>query len=219
MSTETAVRKVSSEIDVVDEKVLPEERKTSWKRTGFSRMKLEWSPDEVIAITRVHREIRKLYTKIFSDLVELEVDLLLRVRMPELDEGEIRRDEYGYPVWKTTTTGAYIEDWQRMTSQEREGFLHRIYISLFDWERRRSMAHTEAMFAKAGWEEAFGEGYTNSEGRTERDREERGKLASMTERYFAIYKSEFFEYVRGQVAAVEKLGQRLKDVHQAASGR
>lgn len=220
MTVDAVAREAAKEMtQPVEEAVLPEERKTSWKRTGFTRMSLEWGSEEQVTMHQVLRQVRRLYVKAFPDLVELEMDLLLRVRLPVSVDGEISRDEYGYPVWQQTTTGAYIEDWQRMTSAEREGFLHRIYTSLFDWQRRRVEAWTEAMFSKARWEEAFGEGYTNSGGKTDRDREERGKLSSMEERYFALYKSAFAEMVKSQVDAVEKMGQRLKDVHQAASGR
>jgi hypothetical protein len=221
-AVDTVTRDVAAEADRQVTQELPEERRKTFTRTGFLRMSLDWKPDEQIMMTKVHRAVRKRLVTEFADLLELQFDLLLRAgRLPEVDpDGQPTQDDDGYYVWKRTTTGAYVENWDRLTAQERERFLYRIYLSIAEWRARATKAWGESMFAKAIWEEAFAEGFRSAEGaRTVDDREHAGRLSSMEQRYFALFQTYYSRMAESYVKSMEDLGQRLKDVHQAASGR
>lgn len=214
--TEDVVREVAAEVDEPVKVELDSERRTGFRRTGFSRMQLDWKPDDAIMMKRIHQAVDRKIEEYFDDLLALWYDILARVRVQEESPGPD-----GLPVWERTITGAYVENWERLGSRERERYIYQITTSIMDWEKRASQAWAEAMFAKAQWEEAFATGFQSvKDGKATVDaRTAEGKVYSADERYFAIYLSYYSRVAEGHVRGMRDLAQRIKDVHVAASGR
>lgn len=220
---EEATREASKEADRPVEPELDVDRRKRFRTTSFARMPLDWSAEDKMMVARIHRTVEKRIQTEFADLLDLWYELLARVREFEYDPdtGAVIPDEDGYPRFRRTSTGAFVENWERITGKERERYIFQITTNLVDWQQRAARMWAEAMFAKAQWEEAYGLGFESIEGAkaTIQDREARAKIESSQKRYFAIYVSYYSRVADGYVRSIETLGQRMKDVHVAASGR
>jgi hypothetical protein len=200
---------------------LPEERARRFRSPGLARMRTDWRGEDGMVVVRMHTAVETRITEHFADAYRIMFDLYSVVREPIMDDGEPRMDGDGFPVWRQTASGAFVEDWERLTSRQREKFLFQITTKLFDWSQRAAFAWGEAMFAKGIWEESFSEGYESLPGSkpTVDDRTARAKILSAEERYFALFLSYYSRRADSIVRNMELLSQRLKDVHVSNGSR
>lgn len=192
------------------------ERTRELRTPGFSRMAvhLDWSSEDAHVIHTLRDMVDGRILTRFAGAYQVMSDIYDEVREVETDAaGNEVRDHLGFKVWKRQPTGAYIEDFGRLTNRAREDALYRITTSLFEWEQVAADVWGEAMFAKAKWEERFAiafqiehQGKDTIEGRTQS-----GRLGARDDRYFAIYMSLYSRKADAIVRAMERLGQRLKD--------
>lgn len=205
----------------VEDKVLPEEREEWFQSPGFARMRTSWEGEDGKHLQRVQGLIERKVFETFQDALAVINDLYELVR--EQDEapnpltGEMGPafDAFGWPVWKRDPrTGAYFEDWTRLTHAERENFLFRITTSLFDWEQRAVSLWTEAMFAKAMFTEHFAIEYDAPMSGTIDDRNARGNVEAAEDRYFALMNTAVSRRADAVVRTMTNLMLRLKDTIQ-----
>jgi hypothetical protein len=206
-----AVREIAAENEQPAVAELPEERARSFRFQGFSRMRTDWYGDDGMVMVRVKAMVNNILDNAFEDL------LAIRFELYDLVRTTIGHDEYGLPIWEKSATGNYVEDWTRLGNGEQKRFLFQITTRMFDWERTRDELWAESMFAKTQWEEAFSTGWEECEigKRTEGDRTAAGRLKSQEERYFAIFRTYLSRRSDSLVSGMERLSQRIKDVHTA----
>jgi hypothetical protein len=206
-----AVREIAAENEQQVTAELPEERARSFRFPGFSRMRTDWYGDDGMIMVRVKGMVDDLIDDTFSDLIAIRFELYDLVR------NTIGYDQHGLPIWEQSATGNYVEDWTKLGNGEQKRFLFQITTRMFDWERLRDELWAESMFAKTQWEEAFSTGWQDCEigKRTEGDRTAAGRLKSQEERYFAIFRTYLSRRSESLVAGMERLAQRIKDVHTA----
>ena len=212
---EEIARDMVREADETTSLELPDERQRRFRTPGFSRMRTTWRGDDGLMVEAVHATVNRMIDNHFADAFSIMHDLHSLVREQELEGGVLKTDDFGWPVWRRTATGMYVEDWSRITTGQREHFLYLITTRLFEWQQNAAEKWAEAMFAKAIWEQKFSEGYESLEGAkpTIGDREARGKLHSQEDRYFAIFVTYLSRKADAVVRSMELLSQRLKDVH------
>lgn len=197
---------------------LPEERNRSFRFPGFSRMRTEWYGEDGITMRMVHSRVEDVIDAAFNDLFAIRQELYDVVRAPELDgDGQPRLDRHGWIVWRVDANGNYDEDWKRLGRDQQARFLFLITTRIFEWEERMDRMWAEAMMGKTQWEEAFSTGWQSTEGNrpTEGDKTAQGRLTSQEERYFAIYLTYLSRRAESLVRGMERLAQRIKDVHTA----
>ena len=212
---DAAVKAESAESDSPAEVRVHEDHTREMKTPGFTRMRTEWYGED-----RAHMEALRAIAdgtimRLYPDAFVLIADLFEIVREPEVDEdGVVQKDQFGMVKWARTQNGAFIEDYSRLTHQNREDFLFRITANLFEWQQTRADLWGDAMFAKALWEEAFATGFSTAPGTrpTVDDKTQRGRLYAAEERYFAIFQTLLSRKADAVTSSLELLGQRLKDV-------
>ena len=193
------------------------ERRLKFRHPGFFRMRTDWSADEIVVLARAKEIISKRLKHTFHDAYRIMFDLYSIVREPEVDGEGVARLEDGIPVWKRDPlTNDYIEDFQRLTTKQREDFLLRITGRLFAWEQAAAEIWGEAMFSKAIFEENNSTGYDEADLTGKRDRiEDRTAAASRSsseDRYYAVMLSQLSRQADAIVRTMSLLAQRLKDV-------
>lgn len=192
--------------------MLDPDRTRESRTPNFARMRLEWGTRDGAMMSSVHGMVQQILFEKFPMAYELMHRLFDIVREPEmLEGGEIRLDEFGWTMWKRTSTGAYIEDWSLLTDIEREQLLYKITAYMFEWEQAAADLWGESMFAKAAWEERFADGFVNSGGKTVDDRSQSGRLHSQEERYFSLFQALLSRKADALVRSMVLLNQRLKD--------
>jgi hypothetical protein len=196
-----------------DTDVLDEERRRTFRNPGFARMRTDWNSADREVIRHAQDIVHGRIIANFQDAYQVMFEIYDLVRTPATDaDGVVQTDQYGFTIWKRTSTGSYEEDWSRLTGRERQNFLFTITTHLFEWEQRAADAWGEAMFAKAQFEEQFALGFEAVQGKaTVDDRRARGNLASRDERYFAIFLTLYSKKAEAVVRTMGLLGQRLKD--------
>jgi len=184
---------------------------------GFSRIRTEWGGEDGSVLARVQGSIDERILRNFALAYEIMDALFSIVRTPEVGPDGVlpRIDQHGQIIWKRSPVGVgYEEDFSRLTSAQREHFLFQITSHLFNWEQAAAEAWTEAMFAKAIWEESFSVGFESVVGGrpTVDDRRAAGTRSSMDDRFFAIFVSAYSRRADAIVRSMERIGMRLKDV-------
>jgi hypothetical protein len=182
--------------------------------TGFARMRTDWRPGDSAEILGIVQQASGIIHRTFPDAYLIMNELWGLVREPVANEttGEIETDVFGWPVWKKWDSGAYIEDYARLTAREKEDFLLRITTGLLEWEQKASRSWLEAMLAKGRWEEAMATGFISPTGRvTVEERTQRGRAYAAEDRYHAIFRAAVSRSAEQLVRSLERLGQRLKD--------
>lgn len=191
---------------------LPEEIRPNFRTPGFERMRTEWTGPEGEVVRTI---LRGLDTRVVHDFIDAYMvmnDLFDIVRTPiTMPDGRVVRDEHGFPQWERTPSGDWAEDWSRLTRAQKEDFLFKITTRLFAWEQRAGDSWTEAMLAKAQWEERFSAGYRSPPKGTIEDRTAAAKSDSADERYWAVYAAAYSRKADSVVRVMQLLGQRLKD--------
>lgn len=215
-AADQAARVVAEIAAEPDAPVVPDidpDRTRETKFVGFSRMRTDWNSEDAPVVRAVLSTTEGAMRRLFPDVYLLMNELWGLVREPVADaNGEILRDVYGWPLWEKTPSGAYVEDYSRLTVQERDGFMLRIATGSVEWGQRASMAWLEAMLAKGRWEEAMAEGFVAPVGRiTVEERTQRGRAAATDHRYHAIFRSALSRAADQLYKDVIGLGQRLKD--------
>jgi hypothetical protein len=154
-------------------------------------MRTDWPKEDKIKIQEITRLADQVLAARFADAWWLLERLYRVVREPRTTtDGVIIKDLAGHIQWKRNAEGFYIEDWSRLGDAERSDFLHELVIHMVEWGQQAATMWGSAMFAKGIWEEAFAYGYTTPRGKlTIDDRTQQGHLASIEERYFAIFQS------------------------------
>jgi hypothetical protein len=197
----------------IESEVLPEERERSFRTPGFSRMRTDWRSEDRTVIQAARAAVDGRVLANFADAYQVMHEVYDLVRTPLVDEatGEIRTDQWGFPLWKQTTSGSYEEDWTRLTLKQKENLLFSITTRLFEWEQRSADAWGEAMFAKAMFEERFAIAFDAPMSGTVDDRKAQGNIEAREERYFAIFLTLYSRKTEAIVRTLALLGQRLKD--------
>lgn len=183
-------------------------------RTGFSRMRTEWRPGDSAEVMGVVQQAQGVIRRAFPDAYLIMNELWGIVREPVIDTttGEIITDVFGWPQWKKNPSGAYVEDYTRLTNREKDDYLLRISTMLLEWEQQASARWLEAMLAKARWEEAMATGFIAPTGRvTVEERTQRGRAHAAEDRYMAIFQAAVSRSADQLVRSMERIGQRLKD--------
>jgi hypothetical protein len=220
-SGQTAAAEVAHEQGAeLDQQVapeLPDERKRKFATSGHSRMRVEWRPEQRAELNQMHHAVQRQLTENFSDAFALLVEIWTLVREPVQVNGEVVRDRVtGMPEWRRTPSGGYIEDWGKLNVRERERFLYQLTTRLAIWEQRAAEAWYESMYAKVTWEMSFSDGFERLEGATKdtvEARTARGKLAAREDHFFAILSTYYSRKAEALVRSMERIAQRLKDIH------
>ncbi len=196
----------------MEEDVLDVERERGLRHPGFARMRTEWTGPDRDMMQRISATIDGTVMSHFEDAYLLMNEIYEIVRDPEVDDGgEIRVDQFGYVVHKRSPTGAYYEDWARLGHVQREHLIYKLTTSLFEWSQRAAGLWTEAMFAKAIWQEEFATAFDIPVKGTVDHRTARGNMDSAEARYFAVFTSALSRRADALVRSLELLNQRLKD--------
>lgn len=189
------------------------ERAKEFRAPGFARMRITWSKAEGAMIARIKETVDGRILHQFRDAYAVMSDLYDAVREPDIDPetSEIRTDKHGYVIWKRLPTGAFMEDWSRLSYQQRETFLFRITTAIFDWEMRAADAWTEAMMAKAIWQEKFAIEFDHPASGTIDDRNSYANMNAADDRYFALFLSAYSRKADAIVRTMNNLALRLRD--------
>lgn len=207
--------KAAEELEQPLSPALPEERERTLQFSGFSRMRTEWQGDEKAMMQRIRAAVSGAVLEHFGDAYAVMNDLYDVVREPQWvgdpAHGIPVTDQWGMVVWARSPTGAYLEDWGRMSHGQKEDFLYRITTAIFEWSQRSADLWGEAMFAKAIWQERFSREYDAPLSGTIDDRNARGNMNSVEEKYFAIFLTLLSRKADAVVRSSELLCQRIKD--------
>lgn len=216
---EEAREEALAEADKPVKNELPEERERKFRFTGLSRMRTEWQGDDRDVLIMVHDRVEQIIDDQFNDMFAIRQELYNVVRAPELEADGVtpKVNQYGWVIWRKTANGNYDEDWSRLGLAQQKRFLFQITSRMFEWEATRDRMWAEAMLSKTAWEEAFSVGWHSATGArpTDGDKTARAKYDSTAERYFAVYQSYLSRRAESLVAGMERLSQRIKDVHTA----
>jgi hypothetical protein len=191
----------------------PSDRTRMYTHVNFSRMRTSWAGEDLIVIEEIRRQAEDLIFNRFVAAFELmdRVYASVRFQAAALSTGEPLKDRHGHPVWEVNDIGLPREDWTRVTDRDRFNWIHEITIHLFEWEQDAAVYWGDAMFAKGIWEEVFARAYVASPKGTIDDRTQAGHLASMEDRYFAIFQSLVSRRADAIARSMERICQRLKD--------
>lgn len=193
------------------------EDKTKEMRTpGFSRMRFDWNGPDATVMQTILQVADDRVAVAFTDAYQIMNDIyeIVRVKKVDPETGEVVTGRHGWPLWETTDSGRFVEDYGRLGEKERDTFMFQIVTRLFDWEQRSAEHWAEAMFAKAQWEERFAISFSDtSEGgrKTDEAMTQRGRLGSREERYFALFEAAVSRKSEALVKSMERISQRLKD--------
>lgn len=215
-TTERFVHDESQEADRTADVDSHDDRTQEFSHFGLSRMRLDWREGDAQAMTGLHRVVENVMLENFGAAYQIMNDLYEIVREARVDvNGEIEVDEHGWTVWEMNESGAYIEDYTRLSSKEVRDFLFRITTRLFQWEQSAASLWGDAMFAKAIWEQSLAQVYQDSRlhgARTVEDRTQAARVGSREDRLFALFRSLISRKADALVRSMQILSQRLKDV-------
>lgn len=208
-------------VDTPDEPVTPDikpDRTRQFANLSFSRMKLSWNPRELQLMQQIGSmadgALKDAFPGVYWFLDE-ELYPLTRIPVmkvdPMTDKEYQVRDTLNRPVWERNEHGHYIERWGRITDGDRSQLLYTISTNLIAWRQQAAMLWSEAMFAKGLWEEQFAHGYITPADKklTIDDRTQMGRLASMDERYFAIFRSVISRRADALIKSMERIEEML----------
>ncbi|MGW1436921.1 hypothetical protein ACWD7M_16925 [Streptomyces griseus] len=182
--------------------------------TGFSRMRTSWRPGEAVEVAGILQQARGVIHREFPGIYLILNELWGLVREPLVDQksGEYVTDLYGWPEWVKLPSGAYKEDYSRLTNREKDDFLLRITTGLLEWQQIATEKWAESMLAKVRWEESMAEGFIAPTGKTTvEERTQRGRAYATQDRYHAVFRAALSRSADQLVRSVELIGQRLKD--------
>lgn len=184
------------------------DRTRRFTHVNFSRMRTEWGPAERTKIAEITRIADQVMISVFPDALALLDRIYMKVRYPEVKAGtgEVLRGLDKRIRWRRDDDGLIIEDWSRMSDPDRNTILHELVTHMVEWRQQAATMWGSAMFAKGMWEEEFAFGYTSPPGNlTIDDRTQRGHLASMESRYFAIFQSVLSRRADALIKSLERI--------------
>lgn len=213
-----AVAEAKNEADAMTEEhaqELPEESPRWQTRTPkFARMRFDWaSPEERFIVQRARTEVETRIVHAFPDAFAVLNNIYEIVRLPQYDaNGEVVRDQFGWPVWQRTPDGMYLEDFTLLSRKQMQHLVGQITTRLFAWEQTASDLWAESVFAKAKFEERFAIAFDDPISGTVDDRRSAANRDAAEERYFAIYLTHMSRRADSLVKSMDRLSQRLKDL-------
>ena len=183
-----------------------------FRSPGFAGLALNWTREDSDVLARARVAAQEWLDHNFGDVLRILNEVYDIVREKETTpDGEIVLQN-GLPVWKLNRYGQPIDNWEKLTTGQRDTFLFRLVTQQFFWRQRATDAWLEAMAAKAVWDESYATGFESLVSGTIEDREARGKKTSSSERMFAI----MLEYRRrladALVRDVDNLALTLRDL-------
>lgn len=218
-AAEEVARDEAAELDRQINPELPDERKRRFATAGHARTRIDWKDGQKQELALHHRAVQQRLMDNFPDAFELMVEIWNVVREPVMVNGEVVRDPLTkVPEWRQTPTGGYIEDWNKLTASKREHFLYQLTTRLVIWEQRAQESWYESMYAKVTWEMSFSDGFAQLDGSmkdTVEGRTARGKLVAREDHFFAILSTYYSRKAEKLVQSLERIAQRLKDIHVA----
>ena len=183
-----------------------------FRAPGLHRMAFQWSGEDGRVVAQAQGVVEERIQANFRDAYQIMFELFMVVRTPLADgNGDVIRDRFGWPEWRRTESGDWVEDWSALSRKQKEDFLFKITTRLFAWEQRAAEAWGEAMFSKAAWEERFAIGFDAPVHGTIEDRTAKGRIGAVEERYFAIFQTLYSKKSDAVVRTMNLLAQRLKD--------
>lgn len=199
---------------VEDENPLPEVQSRLWRGPGFQRLRFEWRHEDQVVLSQARAHVEGKLGRLFPDVYNTMYDIYNVVRDHEVaDDGHIKVDQFGDPVWKRHPSGlGYVEDWARLSQKQLEHFLFLIATHLFDWRARAEDLRAEALFARGAYTEQFASSFDAPATGTEGDRRAAGELGAAEERYFALYQGWLSRRADALIKTMEGLEQRIKDI-------
>lgn len=210
-----AVREADKTFEEPAEVRVHEDNTRENRTPGFSRMRTSWEGEDALHVQSLKAIVDDTMLTQFPDAIMIMNDLFEIVRTPAVDQnGEVLVDRHGLIIWKRSESGAFLEDYSRLSYRDREDILFRITTNLVRWKEVQADLWGDAMFAKAVWEERFSEKFLSTPGMrpTIDDKTNRARKHSVDERYFAIFRTLISRRADALVDSMQLLGQRLKDV-------
>jgi hypothetical protein len=187
------------------------EHNRKFRTPGFSRMRTDWKPEDAIILTKAKLAAEDRLVLEFADAYRVLAHIYDIVRTPLIIEDEVQKDRHGWTIWAKDEYGSFIEDWSRLTTDQRDTILFTLATRLYDWEQKAADAWGEAMFAKGQWEESYSIGFDTPMSGTVQDREATGRIRSADERYFAIQLTFYSRKADALVRAMTRIADRLRD--------
>lgn len=207
-------RQQAEMLDETHEEALPEES-PHWGRTPkFARMRFDWgSREERLVIETGRAAVDSRIMKEFADAFSVFSEIYSIIRKQTVSEnGDPIFDSLGQPVWERNSDGSFVEDFSALSHRQMRHFIGVITTRLFYWEQITADIWSEAMFAKARFEERFAIAFDNPMSGTVDDRRSAGNRDAAEERYFAIHMTHLSRRADAIVRSADRLSQRLKDL-------
>lgn len=182
--------------------------------TTFSRMPKSWIADDYRQLMVIQSLCRQIIDERFAEAIAVMRRIRRRVRLAQADDDGAIIMNGSEPLWERDEDGLPVEDWTALGRADREALLFTITTHMFEWERARADLWRDAMFAKAQWEEKFAKAYHEMPGvaisgkPTIDDKTQVGHSFSISERYFAVFRSSLSKEADGIIQALKML-QRL----------
>ncbi|MFD7835550.1 hypothetical protein [Streptomyces sp. NPDC059761] len=214
LQAQRVVEEISQEADAPLDVDIDPDRTRALTSSGLSRMRRAPLDEDDVEIQGIIAEAEGVIRRAFPGVFLLMNELWMVVRTPQTHErtGEIQLDMFGWPLWTKLPSGAYAEDYSRLTNREKDDFLLRITTLLAEWGQEAENLRGWAQFRKVRWEDAMADGFIGPTGRiTVEERTHRGRAAASEERYRAVYSHLLSRKAERLVRDMELLGQRLKD--------
>jgi hypothetical protein len=203
--------KIEESSDVVTVAPTDIEQHRRFRTPGFQRMRLDWSHEDSVVMTRAHKAAETKIQAQYHEAYHILNQFYDIVRTPVLIRGEVQRDGNGWVVWEKDEYGYPYENWDKLTHSAKDHFLFKIITRLFTWEQMAVESWGEAMMAKGVWEEKMSIEFDKPMAGTVNDREAAGRIGSADERYFAIFLTMCSRRADAVVRSMTLISQRLKD--------
>lgn len=223
--TQAQIERVTAEADVPDnvldetpdEADIEPDRTREMTHTSFSRMRTGWKGDDRDTVQELEALAESIVQNRFPVAFAVQERIRRLVREPAVDgNGVALAYPNGTPVWQKDELGAPVENWDLLNDRERSSLLDTITTHMFEWQLDASALWTEAMYAKAIWQETFARGFTAMPSQqvsgkpTVTDKEQWGHKNAAEERYFSLFRSGISRRAEGLVKAMEMLERRLQ---------
>lgn len=193
------------------------DRVRTFRGVNLSRMRRSWRPDDYVIMQEISAQAERWLQTRFLAAFDIMDRIFSVVRTPRIgSDDKPLLDASKRPVWEVNDLGMPKEDWSALGDRDRLGFLYEITTHLFEWEQSEADQWGLAMYAKGVWEESFALGFTAPAGGkvTVESSSQAGHLASMEDRYFAIFQAVLSRRAEALVRSMTRIEQRLKDTAQ-----
>jgi hypothetical protein len=189
----------------------PERRR--FASPAFQRIRVVWEHEDAETVSRLKAAVERRMADEYADAYRVLNDVWDIVRRPKLDgDGDPVRDLHGMVVWEVDRYGRHLEDWTNLTMRKREDLMYSITTHLAVWEQQAADAWSEAMFARARWEEEFAVNFDEAPGLKETvdSRTQYAQRHAADARYFAVFLAAYSRKAEALVKSIERLSYRLE---------